>query len=134
MNQLQGAGMALHQIDAGNAAVMNLFEELLEVSPTLVPYPCLREQTASCAALVDAYAEIYILAESHLRETTQLLVERPADAHIEGTGIELLVHLLLAATNTSCGKEGCHAVVDGFLHIGETVVGTVGTAKSVNLN
>ena len=134
MNQLQGAGMALHQVNAGNAAVMNLLEELLEVSPTLVPYPCLREQTASCAALVNTNAEIYILAEAHLRETAQLLIERPADTHIKGTGIELLVHLLLAATNTSCGKEGCHAVVDGFLHIGETVVSTVGAAKGVNLN
>ena len=134
MHELQTARMPLHQIDAGNAAVMNLLEELLEVSPTLVPYPCLREQTASCAALVNTNAEIYILAEAHLRETTQLLVERPADAHIEGTGIELLVHLFLAAAYATGSEEGRHTIVNGLLHIGKTLVGTVGAAKSINLN
>lgn len=129
MHQLKGARVTLHQIDASNAAIVNLFEELLEIRSALMPDPCLGEKTTTCSTLVDTDTEVDVLTESHLRETTQLLIERPADTHIKGTGIELLVHLFLAAAYATGSEEGRHAVVNGFLHIGETVVGTVGTAE-----
>ena len=40
MDELHGARMTLLQVDAGDAAVVDLPEELAEVSSTLVPYPC----------------------------------------------------------------------------------------------
>ena len=125
--------MALHEVDAGNAAVMDLLEELFEVRSAFVPYPCLREKAATCSALIDAQAQVNVLAEAHGRETAQLPVEAAANAQIEGARIELLVHLLLSATNTAGSQKRSHAVVDGFLHRRETFMCFVGTAPSIAL-
>ena len=43
MNKLQRARMALFQIDTGNTAVIDLTEELREVSTALMPYPGFRK-------------------------------------------------------------------------------------------
>lgn len=39
MNQLERAGMALFEVDAGNAAIIDLTEKLAEIGASLVPYP-----------------------------------------------------------------------------------------------
>lgn len=125
MNELQTARMPLHEIDAGNAAVVNLLEELLEICTTLVPNPCIGEKATTGATLVDAQAQVDVLAETHGRETAQLPVEAATDAQVEGAWIEPLVHLLLAATNASCSQEGSHAVADSLLHRRKTLVSPV---------
>ena len=43
MDKLHRTGMALLKIDAGDAAVIHLTEELLEVRAPFVPYPGLRK-------------------------------------------------------------------------------------------
>ena len=68
MHKLQASRVSLHQVDAGNARVVNLLEELLEVGSALVPNPCFGEETATGSALVDAQAQVDIFAESHGRE------------------------------------------------------------------
>lgn len=123
--------MPLHKIDAGNAAVVDLLEELLEICAALVPNPCVGEKATTCTALVDAQAQVDILAKTHGREAAQLTIEAAANAKIEGTRIKPLVHLLLAATNAASRQEGSHAVADGFLHRCETIMGSVGTAPSI---
>ena len=105
MNEFQGAGMALLQIDTGNTAVVNLSEELAEVSAPFMPYPCIGEETRLIACLDNAIGEVDVLAEAHLRKTTQLLIDVAADAHVERAGVEL-VELCLAATDASGGEEG----------------------------
>ena len=126
--------MPLGQVDAGNTAIMNLLVELLQVGSALVPYPSLGEEAAGGSALVDADAEVNILAKAHLGETAQLVVQLAADTHIEGAGVELLVHLFLATAYAAGGEEGCHTIVDGLLHGRETLVGTVGAAESINFS
>ena len=65
MHELQTAGVTLHQIDAGNAAVVHLLEELLEVCASLVPNPSIREKAAVRSTLVDAQAQVDVFAETH---------------------------------------------------------------------
>lgn len=127
----QTLGIFLVEIDAGDATVVYLTVELPEVRTSLVPYPCLGEEAAAIAGFEDADGEVDILTEAHAREATEFLIDIPADAHVERTGIEL-VELLLAATDTSRGEEGRHGVGDGFLRVGERAVGTVGTTESVS--
>ena len=131
MHKFQTARMPFHQVDAGNARVVNLLEELLEVGSALVPNPCFWEETTTRSTLVDAQAQVDIFAESHGREAAKLSVETAANAQIEGTRIELLVHLLLSATNAASRNERCHAVADGFLNRREALVSTVWTAPSI---
>jgi len=131
MHEFEAARMPLHQIDAGNTAVVNLLEEFFEVRTPLVPDPCFREKAAACAALVDAQAQVDVLAKSHGREATQLTVKAATDAQIEGTRVELLVHLLLAATDATGSQERGHAVANGLLDRGETFVSSVGTAPGI---
>ena len=131
MHELQTARMPLHQIDSGNAAVVNLLEELLEVCASLVPYPSIWEESAACSALVDAQAQVDVFAETHRREAAQLTVEAATNAQIEGARIELPVHLLLASANAAGGEEGGHAVADGFLDWREPFVSFVGPAPGI---
>ena len=131
MYKLQAARMPLHQVDAGDAAVVNLLEELLEIRPALVPNPCIGEKAATCSALIDADAQVDVLAEAHRRETTQLPVEAATDAQIEGTWIEPLVHLFLTASDAASRQEGGHAVADGLLYRSEALVSFVGTAPCI---
>ena len=65
MHELQTAGVTLHQIDSGNAAVVNLLEELLEVCASLVPNPGIWKESAACSALVDAQAQVDVFTETH---------------------------------------------------------------------
>ena len=134
MHQLQAARMPLHQVDAGNTAVVNLLEKLLEVRATLVPNPCLGEETAVGSALVDADAQVDVLSEAHGGETAQLSVEATADAHVERARIELPVHLLPAAADAACGQERGHAVADGLLHRCEALMSTVRSAPGINFS
>ena len=53
-----------------------------------------------------------------------------ADAHVKGAGIKL-VEFFLAASDASGGEEGSHRVTDGFLHVGEGVMGAVGSSESI---
>lgn len=128
MNEFQCAGMAFLQIDTGNTAVVNLSEELAEVSAPLMPYPCIREEARLIACLDNAIGEVDVLAEAHLRKTTQLQIDVAADAHVERAGVEL-VELCLAATDASGGEEGGHRVADGFLHGSERRMRRIGTAE-----
>ena len=59
------------------------------------------------ATLEDTQAEVDVLAETHLRKTTQLLVDLTPYAHVERTGIEL-VEFLLAAAYAAGGEETGH--------------------------
>ena len=131
MHELQASRVSLHQVDAGYTAVVYLLEELPEVCAALMPDPCFGEETATGSALVDADAQVYVLTEAHGRKATQLTVETAANAKVEGTRIELSVHLLLAAANAARGKEGGHAVTDGFLHRCEAVVSSVRSTPCV---
>ena len=131
VHELQAAWVSLHEVDTGNTRVVNLLEELAEVCPTLVPNPGFGEETAACAALVDAQAQVNILAEAHRREAFQLAIEAATNAKIEGARIELLVHLLLAATNAARRQEGGHTVTDGLLHRREAFVSSVWPTPSV---
>lgn len=66
MNYFERFGILLIQIYARYSAVEHLSVELAEVGAALVPYPCVREQAAVAASLEYAYAEVDVLAESHL--------------------------------------------------------------------
>ena len=64
MYQLHRAGMAFLQIDAGDAAIVDLAEELAEVGATLVPHPCFWDKGRFIACLDDAIGEVDILAKA----------------------------------------------------------------------
>ena len=127
------------QIYAGYARVPHLTEELTEIRAALMPHPSLREQAATGTGLAYAIAEIDVLAEAHAAETAQLLPKLPADAHIEGAGIELIQGPRLsppfrrraASSNAACGEEGGHGVADCLLQGGKIWVCAVGTSKGV---
>lgn len=131
MHELQASRVSLHQVDAGYTAVMYLLEELPEVCPALMTDPCFGEETATGSALVDAQTQVNIFAETHGRESAQLTVKAATDAHVERARIELLVHLLLAATDAASRDERSHTVADGLLNGGEAIVSPVWTAPSV---
>ena len=128
MDELQGARVALHEVDAGDAAVVDLTEELTEVGTALVPHPGIGEELGLVAGLDDTVGEIDILAEAHLREAAQLQIDITPDTHVERTGVEL-VELGLTASDTACGKERGHRVGDGLLDGSEGRVGGVGAAE-----
>ena len=100
MNKLHRTGVALLQVDAGNTAVIDLTEELPEVRAALMPDPRLGEETGLIACLDDAVGEVDVLTEAHLRETAQLQIDITTDAHVIGTGIEL-VELGLTASDAT---------------------------------
>ena len=130
MDKLHGTGVQQLQVDAGDAGIAHLAEELAEVGATLVPHPRFGEQATTGASLAQTVAEVDVLAKAHLAETAQLLPEVTAYAHVEGTGIEL-VELLLATTNASRSEERRHRIADGLLHRREVGVGAIGTAKGI---
>ncbi len=110
--------MFLVEVDAGDAGVVHLLEEFLQVRPPLVIHPCSGKEPACVSALEDADTEIYVLSETHPREAAECFVDLAAYSHIEAPRIEL-VHFLFPAANTAGGEERSHGVVDGFLHIGK---------------
>ena len=131
MHKLQTAWMTLHQVDTRNTAVVDLLEELLHISPALMPDPCLGEEAAACPALIYTYAEVNVLAESHLRESAQRFPQISLHTHIEAARIEFSVQLLFAATDASGRKETSHAVADCLLHIRKALMGSIRTAESI---
>ena len=130
VDQLQRAGVSLREVDAGDARVVNLLEELAQVGAPLVPHPGFGEEPARVAALEDACGEVDVLAEPHVGEAAEGHVDLAAQAHVEGAGVEL-VHLLLAAADAAGGEEGSHGIVDGLLHRRERGVCAVGPAEGV---
>ena len=116
MHQLHGARMAFFQIDACNAAVIDLTEKFTEVGATLVPYPCLRDEGCLITCFNNAIGEVDILTEAHLREATQFLIHLATDTHIIGAREELVKFLAFTSTNAACGKERRHTIGDGFLY------------------
>ena len=128
MDEFQGARMAFGQVDAGDAAVVDLTEELPEVRAALVPHPGIGEESGLVACLYDAVGEVDVLTKAHFRETAQLEVDIATDAHVEGTGIEL-VKFGLAPSDAARGEEGGHGVGDGLLDRRKGGVGSVGAAK-----
>ena len=130
MHHLQRVGVFLVEVDARDARVVHLLEELAQVRPPLVPHPRFGEQPATVAPAEDADAEIDVLAEAHPGEAAQGPVDFAAHAHVEAARIEL-VHLLLPAADAARGEERRHGVVDGLLHRGERRVCPVRPAEGV---
>ena len=131
MHEFERFGVFLVEVDACDATVVYLSEKLAHVRPAFVPNPCFGKQAASASGLEDTDGEIDIFAEAHLGKTVELQVDIPADAHVEGAGIEL-VQFLLATPDASGGEEAGHGVADGLLCVGKRVVCPVGTAESVS--
>ena len=104
MDQLHRTRMALVKIYARYSRIEHLLEELVKIGTAFVSHPCSEKQTALVTTLEYAYAKVYVLAKSHLRETFKGIVYIATHSHIEGTRIEL-VHFLLAATNATGSKE-----------------------------
>ena len=130
MHQFQAFRILHIEIDAGDAAVVDLPPELAEVGAALVIDPCLGEEAACIVGLEDANGEIDVLAEAHLGESLEPLIHLFLDAHVEGSGVEL-IHFFLPPTDSAGGEEACHGVGDGLLNVGERLVGAVGSAKGV---
>ena len=128
--RLERFGVFLVEIDACDARIVYLLEELPEIGAPFVVHPCVGEEAAAIARFEDAYAEVDVFAEAHLREAAQRLVDVAADAHVEAAGVEL-VHFLLASADAAGGEERGHGVVDGLLEIAERLVGTVGSSEGV---
>jgi hypothetical protein len=82
------------KVDAGNAAVIDLSEELAEVRAALVPHPGLWDEHWPIACLHYTIGEVDVLAKSHLGESPELLVYIPTNAHVEGAWIELIQFFL----------------------------------------
>lgn len=61
--------MTQRDVDARNAAVVDLLEELPEIGPALVVHPCIGNETHLVAMLHHANAEFNILTESHAGKT-----------------------------------------------------------------
>ena len=130
MYQFQRIRIFLIKINTGNARVMHLLEEFLQISPTFMIYPGIRKKTADVTTFEYTDTEINILTETHFRKSSQSLVHCPANSHIKTTGIEF-VHLLFSATNASGREERSHGIVDCLLNISERIVCTVGAAKCI---
>ena len=131
---LGGAGMAQPEVDACDAGVVDLLEELSECGAALVVDPCCGEEPASCAAFDESVREVDVLAEAHLRESSQTVVDVAADAHVVRPGVELVepwsvLPFPVASAYASCGEERRHAVVDGFLYGCEPEVCAVGSSE-----
>ena len=130
MNRLEALGIFLIEVDARDAAVVNLPPELAEVGATLVPYPCFGEETTAATGLEYADREVDIFAETHLAEASEPRVDVAPDAHIERARVEF-VELFLAAANAACGEKARHRIRNGFLYVGKGSVGAIGSAKSI---
>ena len=130
VDELQRTWVALGEVDAGDARIVDLLEELSQVGAPFVPHPRFGEEAHTRAALEEARGEVDVFAKAHGREAFEGFVGSAAHAHVERAGIEL-VHLALAAANAARGEEGRHGVVDGLLHGSEGGVSAVGTAESI---
>ena len=130
MYQFQRIRVLLIEIDTGNAGVVHLFEEFLQISPSFVIYPCIREKTTGIPAFEDTDTKINILSKTHLGKSSQNFVHFAMYSHIEATGVKF-IHLLLSATDTARCEERGHGVVYRFLNIGKGIVCTVGAAESI---
>ena len=130
MHQFQRLGIFFVKIDACDARVVHLSEELAQVGAALVPHPCLGEESAAQSGFEDTYGEVDVLAEAHLRESAQLHVSVASHAHVERAWVEL-VELLLSAAYATGGEERGHGVGYGFLSVGERRVRAVRTAKGI---
>ena len=86
MHQFVRAGMAAREVNAGDAAVVDLLEKLAQIGAALVIHPRFREETTAIAAFEDAGGEIYVFAETHVRKTAERFVHLAAHAHVEGAG------------------------------------------------
>ena len=102
----------------------------MKIGTTFVPNPCFREQTACTLRFENANGEVYVFAEAHLGEPSEVHIHIAPAAHIERTRIEF-VEFFLAAPYASCGKKRCHGVGDGLLSIGKRGMCTVWTAECV---
>ena len=109
---------------------MHLFEKLLQVRAPLVPHPCFGKQAAAATGLENADAEVNVLAKAHLGKPSQTAINLRPHPHVEGTRIEF-VHLLLPPADAPRGEEGCHGVIDGFLHGSERFVRTIRPSKRI---
>ena len=130
MDELKRTGVALGQIDARNAGIVDLAEKLAEVHAPLVPHPRLGQQAAGVAAAEEARAQVDVLAKAHPAEAFQLAEHVAPHAHVEGARIEL-VEFLLAAAYAAGGEERGHGIVDGLLHGRKVGMCAVGAAKGV---
>ncbi len=66
MHQFQRVRVFLIKINTGNAGVMHLLEELLQISAAFVIHPGIRKKPASIAVLKDTDTKVNILAKTHL--------------------------------------------------------------------
>ena len=107
MDKLQRLGVFLIQVYARYAAVEHLAEELAEVGAAFVPHPRFGKQAAATAGLEYAYAEVDVLAETHLREASKAQVDVAAHAHVVRTWIKL-VKLFLPPAYPARGEEARH--------------------------
>ena len=130
VNEFQCAGVKSREVDACDARVVNLFEELLEVRSALVPHPRLGEEPATVTGFKDAGGEVNVLAETHWGEASEFGIDGAAHAHVEGTGIEL-VQFFLAAADAAGGEEGGHGIVYRLLRRGEVGVCAVRSAEGI---
>lgn len=130
MYEFQRFRVFLVKVHACYATVIDLPPEFPEVSAPLVPYPCFGEQSAAFPCFENADGEVDVLAETHLRESSQFHIYVAPDSHIEGAWVEL-VELLLATPDASGGEERRHGIGDGLLCVGERIVGTVRSAESI---
>ena len=66
VDKLHRTRMALLEIDTGDAAIIDLTEEFLEVRTPFVPHPGLWEELWLIACLDNAIGEVDVLAKAHL--------------------------------------------------------------------
>ena len=66
MDKFQRLRVLLIEVDSGDTRIVNLLPELAEVRTTLVPNPCLWEQSATLSSLKDAFWRGYRLLDSYL--------------------------------------------------------------------
>ncbi len=128
MNEFEAIGIFLVEVNAGNATVEHLPPKLAKVCPAFVINPRAWEETAVKTGFEDANGKVNILAEAHLGEAAEPLIDVAADAHVKGTGIEL-VEFLLSATDAAGGEETRHGIGYGLLCRSKRVGSTVGTAE-----
>lgn len=130
MHRFQGFGIFFVEVDAGDAGVVHLLEEFLQVRPPLMIHPCSGKEPACVPALEDADTEVDVLSETHPGEAAERFINLATHSHIETPRIEF-VHFLFSAADAAGGEERSHGVVDGFLYIGKGDVRTVRSAECI---
>ena len=130
MHRFQGFGIFFVEVDAGDAGVVHLLEEFLQVRPPLMIHPCTGKQTAFVSSLKNPDTKIDILSKTHLGKTSQCLIYLPSHPHIKTTRIEF-IHFLFSATNTSRCEKRSHGIINRFLDIRKGIVCAVGTSESI---